>query len=340
MPACVNRMIVAIAAVGGSCACRAAEPVLEQLGIHQFQVVGTHNSYHVRPPSLTATVRANARAGEWDYTHAPLDIQLDRGVRSFELDVHDTDDGLQVFHVPVLDEESTCRQFRDALTTLRRWSEAHPQHFPISVLLEVKDDVPRLSKRVRPFDADSLERLDREVRAAFSDEQLLAPDEVRGSHDTLRAAVTTAGWPRLAHARGKIFFVLHEDGKLRDLYVGERKSLEGRAIFVRSDPSRSDAAVLVRDNPRDPDIPRLVQAGYLVRTRADSGLRPGQDSGRREAALDSGAHIISTDFPPGEPHADSGYMVSLGDRVEARVNPVNGPEAQRGALMHPAHDAQ
>lgn len=311
----------------------ASDATIEQLGIQHFQVIGTHNSYHLRPEakSLAASVGANRGAQEWDYSHAPLDLQLDRGVRSFELDLHDTDDGLEVFHVPILDQGSTCQNFGDALSTIRQWSDAHPKHFPISVLIEVKDDVPRLARRLRPFDSDALERLDRAIRDAFPKERLLTPDDVRGDHSTLREAVLAGSWPSLANARGQVMFVLHEDGKLRDLYVGQRRSLEGRALFVRSAPDREDAATLVLDSPRDPRIAEMVRLGYLVRTRADSGLHG--DASRRDAALASGAQIVSTDFPAGEADSKSGYVVEWPASAEARVNEVSAPKDLRGKLL-------
>ena len=52
----------------------------EPLRINHIQVLGTHNSYHIKP--FGPTVRA------YDYTHEPLDIQAESfGVRQFELDV-------------------------------------------------------------------------------------------------------------------------------------------------------------------------------------------------------------------------------------------------------------
>lgn len=61
-------------------------------------------------------------------------------------------------------------------------------------------------------------------------------------------------------------------------------------------------------DPHDDTIGKLVREGYIVRTRADSGLRQGaeNDTARRDAALASGAHIVSTDFPPGEAHPETG----------------------------------
>ncbi|MBI2824074.1 MAG: hypothetical protein HYX69_05195 [Planctomycetia bacterium] len=327
-PACLALLLL------GTMAARGAEPAGDDLRLNQLQVIGTHNSYHVRPSEKTlrssATLRPDAR--EWDYSHAPLDVQLDRGVRSFELDLHYKEGSFEVFHVPVLDDGTTCRKLADALATIRAWSDKHGRHVPISVLFELKTEGPRLDKRIREVDAAGLDALDELIRSVFPAERLITPDLVRGNASTLREAVTTTGWPALSDCRGRVFFVLHDEGRRRDTYTENHPSLKGRAMFVRSDEQRDDGAVMILDNPRSPDIPRVVGAGYMVRTRADSGLKPDQPGrpSRRDAALASGAHIVSTDFPPGEPHAETGYAVAFPDAAAARVNPVSGPENLRG----------
>ena len=306
----------------------AAEPrAVDELRINQLQYVGTHNSYHVRDKPITGR-----RGSEWNYSHPPLDVQLDRGVRSFELDLHYKNGEFEVFHVPLLDPGTTCRDLADALATVRQWSAAHPRHVPITFLFELKKDGPGLDKRIKEVDAAGLDQLDGVLRAGFAAGQIITPDDVRGRAKTLRQAITTTGWPKLGDSRGKVFFILHDRDKKRALYTEGHPSLRGRVMFVRSDENRDDGATLVLDNPRSPDIPRLAKAGYSIRTRADSGLRttsPGQPA-RRDAAFASGAHIISTDFPAGEAHAETGYIVKFADSAPARVNPVNGPEALRG----------
>jgi Phosphoinositide phospholipase C, Ca2+-dependent len=306
----------------------AAEPnALDELPINQLQVVGTHNSYHTREKPTT-----NPRALEWNYSHAPLDVQLDRGVRSFELDLHYKNGQFEVFHVPLLDEGTTCRDLAAALATVRKWSQTHPRHVPISFLFELKVEGPKLDKRIKHVDAEGLDRLDEVLRAGFSPAQIITPDSVRGTAATLREAVTTAGWPKLADARGKVLFILHDDDQKRALYTEGHRSLRGRAMFVRSDATRDDGATLVLDNPRDPKIGELAKAGYFIRTRADSGLRadPPAQPARRDAALASGAHIVSTDFPSGEADAKTGYVVDFANSAPARVNPISGPESLRG----------
>ncbi len=308
----------------------AADPAAhDDLRINQLQYVGTHNSYHLRDPKRKQQIRGS------DYSHAPLDVQLDRGVRSFELDLHYRDGQFEVFHVPLVDEVSSCPTLDDALATIRAWSEEHPRHVPISFLFELKREGPRIDKRIKAVDAAALDQLDAQLRAGLGKGQIITPDDVRGTASTLRDAVTSSGWPTLADARGKVLFVLHDNRQTRDLYTDGRPSLSGRVMFVRSDPARDDAATLVLDNPTDPDIPRLAKEGYFIRTRADSGLRadPPQQPARRAAAMGSGAHILSTDFPTGEADADTGYVVQFDGAAPARVNPVNGPADVAGQTV-------
>lgn len=315
--------VLAVEAVG------AEKAAVDELRINQLQYVGTHNSYHTR--DLTK----KGRVAEWNYNHAPLEVQLDRGVRSFELDLHYRNGEFEVFHVPLLDEGSSCRRLADALAAVNRWSQVHPRHVPISFLFELKKEGPRLDKRIKEPDAAGLDRLDEVLRAGIAAERRLEPDQVRGDAASLREAIAARGWPKLSDGRGKVFFILHDDGANRDLYLKDHPSLRGRAMFVRSDPTRDDAATFVLDSPRDPKIPELARAGFFIRTRADSGLNaasPGQPA-RRDAALASGAHIVSTDFPGGEPDPTTGYVVEFPGAAGARVNPVNGPQALAGQIV-------
>jgi len=301
---------------------------IDALRINQLQYIGSHNSYHLRP-TPSKTVR------EWNYTHAPLEVQLDRGVRSFELDLHYRDGQFEVFHVPLLDEGTSCRKLADGLAAVRKWSDAHPRHVPISFLFELKSEGPRLDKRIQYVDEAGLDQLDQLLSAAFPPERVISPDTVRGGTTTLREAIHSVGWPTLAASRGKVLFVLHDEGKQRELYEANHPQLKGRVMFVRSNDARDDAATLILDNPRDPKIPDMARAGYFIRTRADADLLrdPAKETARRDTAFTSGAQILSTDFPPGEPDEGDGYTVAFPDHAPARVNVINGPENLRGKAV-------
>jgi hypothetical protein len=303
---------------------------VEQVRINQLQFIGTHNSYHVRDPA-----KPNKNFSDWNYSHAPLDVQLERGVRSFELDLQYRKGKFQVFHVAMLDEGSTCRTLKEGLETVRKWSDAHPRHLPISFLFELKQEGPRFDRTITIPDAAALDQLDGVLRSVFPPERTITPDDVRGSAATLREAVQKSGWPTLESARGKVFYILHDEKKERELYTRDHPSLRGRAMFVRSDESRDDAATFVLDDPRDKDIPRLVKAGYFIRTRADSDLRTKgpRPLARRDAAFASGAQIVSTDFPSGEAQNATGFVVEFERSSPARINPINGPEGVRGRTI-------
>ena len=146
---------------------------VDDLRINQLQVIGTHNSYHVRKAPATG------RGSELNYSHPPLDVQLDRGVRSFELDLHWRNGEFEVFHVPAIDEGTTCRRLSDVLATVRKWSEAHPRHTPISFLFVLKQEGPRLDKRIKHVDAAGLDQLDTLLRGGFVAGQIITPDDVR-----------------------------------------------------------------------------------------------------------------------------------------------------------------
>ncbi len=312
--------------------CLAAQPVESSLRMNQIQVVGTHNSYHLRPPAgvLKAAIAVRKEAKDWDYSRQPLDQQLNQGVRNFELDLNlSKDKGWQVMHVPGFDGGTTVPTFRDALDVISRWSKAHPRHVPISLLLELKEEGFQLNKAYRrPTPAD-VEQLDEQLRAAFPGPQLLSPDDVRGKHETLWEAVHTSGWPIVADAAGKVFAVLHENGPNRAGYLAGHPALEGRAMFVESDLEQPHSAVLIRNNPKDPHIDELARAGYLIRTRVDSQGNIRADG--REQALRGGAHILTTDYPHGEIERDRAF--GFPDRAPAHVNPITGPPAMGGQQL-------
>jgi hypothetical protein len=81
-----------------------------------------------------------------------------------------------------------------------------------------------------------------------------------------------------------------------------------------------------RNNPlsNPGEIESLVERGYMVRTRADADTVQARtnDTTQRDAALASGAHFISTDYPV--PNLDfSEYQVTLPGGGVARCNPVS-----------------
>lgn len=312
------------------------------LRLNQIQVIGTHNSYKVRAPEpmFSQMLERYPQVLTLDYAHPALDVQLDRGVRSFEIDVYyypERDEKLRVMHVPRIDEASNVRTWRRALRVIKRWSDMHPGHLPISVLVEAKDDpIEELDVAVNPFTAEAFALMDAQIREVFPEDRLLTPDDVRGGHATLPEAIEKDGWPLLDDVRGQVFFCLHERGDLAAMYAEPSPVTEGRAMFLRGEGGKPWSAVFVIDDPRDPTLPDHARKGYIVRTRADANLREPRagDRTRFEAALESGAHILSTDYPAGWAYEPTNYVVEFPRGAVARVNPVSAPESG-GELLFP-----
>jgi Phosphoinositide phospholipase C, Ca2+-dependent len=366
-PSSSTAVVLAIALVAGACSDggpRSAYPRDGDLRLNHVQVLGTHNSYHLEAkPAVFAALAAfdAALAASLEYSHRPLAEQLtELGIRQIELDVFADPigglyadpagarvvgepeprrpeleaPGLKVLHVQDIDYRTTCLTFRACLEDVRVWSDAHPGHAPILVLVEAKDDVipdPLDLGFVipHPFGPAELDAIDADIRTVIPSEKLLAPDDVRGSHATLEEAVRTDGWPTLGESRGRLLFALDNESRIRDDYVAGHPGLAGRAMFVSARPPAAEAAFIkLNDSIGDHELIReVVAAGFIVRTRADGDTveaRSG-DTQRREAALSSGAQFVSTDYPEPDPRFETGYAVAIPSGEPARCNPVSAP---------------
>jgi hypothetical protein len=309
----------------------------ESLPINHFRVTGSHNSYkRALEPSWLKMLQQEdmALARSLDYTQLSLTEQLDRGLRALELDVHHDPQGgryrnplgnqilrqsgivpqpydlegkldlpgLKVFHIQDIDFRSYQLLFKDALKEVLTWSEAHPDHFPIYITMNAKDEIidrPDFRKPL-PFTSSALDSIDLEIRQVIPASKLLTPDVVRGSSETLEKAVLTKGWPRLQDAKGKILFVLDERGEKMETYRKGHPSLQGRVLFVLAQPGEAESAFMIMNDAKSEvaAIKKMVAMGYMVRTRADLDTQEARhtDYSRFDAAKASGAQIISTDY--------------------------------------------
>jgi hypothetical protein len=339
----------------------------DELRLDQVQVLGSHNSYHLQPePALFELIAEfdPATAAGLEYSHPPLPEQLDElGIRQIELDVFADPEGgryanralppvaglpaasgepaldepgFKVLHVQDVDFASTCVTFVACLEQVKGWSDAHPGHVPITILVEAKDDpldvgVPLDFAEPVPIDAAALDALDAEIRSVFAEDELITPDLVRGDAATLGAAVADHGWPALGAVRGRVLFALDNEG-LRDAYLDGHPSLAGRVLFTPSRPGEPDAAFAKLNDPIGDAaaIAAALDAHMLVRTRADADTVQARtnDTSRRDAALASGAQLVSTDYERPNP-SFSDYAVAIPGGTPAGCNPVTAPPGCR-----------
>ena len=298
-----------------------------------------------------------------DYAHPPLDEQFDDGIRQIELDVFADSKGgryahpagpaaeaaagvtvdpmenfsgaspdvmmkpgFKVMHVQDVDQHSSCQPFTACLKIVRDWSKTHPQHLPIFVLVETKQGKPLNIPHAttpEPFTAATFDALDQEIRSVFAADEMITPDDMRGTYATPNEAARADAWPTLAQARGKVIFLM-DQRNVGPVYLEAHPGLRGRVLFTNAAPGQPDAAFTEENDGTEQEIAALVKQGYLVRTRTDADTKEGRSGStlRRDHAMASGAQILSTDYPKAEPAQWTGYFVSFAGGAMARCNPV------------------
>lgn len=331
--------------------CLAASPgIADDPALNHFQVVGTHNSYHIEPGEAERNfirVRGEAEVQGLAYSHPPLPEQFDSGIRQIELDLFADfeggrfaepavfklaklvggpapapfDDpqgvmkkpGTKILHFPGFDFRTNVATLTLALEQTRDWSLAKPKHHPILVLLELKGTAVNWNDK-------NLRLLEKEILTTVDRKHFLTPDDVRKQHQNLRTAIVTDGWPTRDSLRGKLILALDNTGDVRTNYLAPDPTLKERLLFPSAPTETHPSAGFFKINDPVSDfkrIKRLSDQGFLIRTRADASTREARanDLGRRNKAFASGAHFISTDFP--KPDSDfSQYQVVLPEQAK------------------------
>ena len=251
---------------------------------NKIQVFGTHNSYHIAPESTTVD--------EWNYTHDPLDVQLDKGIRQFEIDVvwDPEREVIAVQHVPILDARSTCDLLLECLEVVTYWLDAHPNTVPLQILIEPKTEIATWSM------TQHMDQLDNELRQGLSG-KLWTVDDQWGESETLRQSVVEGGFPTVGELRGKVLLALLDGGDPFDAYTRDESDIRDRVMFPLMEAAHEWAGYFLRDNPYSEDISHLHEQGFLIRTRADAGLV--YDEERWMTAYNGFANAISMDTAEG-----------------------------------------
>ena len=241
--------------------------------------------------------------------------------------------GFKVMHIADIDFRTHYSTLEKALKALKDWSDNNPTHTPIFIMIEAKDSgIPLFpnSAEVLPFTEDAFDEMDDLVASVLGKEKIIVPDQVRGDYRTLQEAVLARNWPSLKSSLGKfVFMLLPSAGGMSEdnAYIKRHPLLENRMMFVQSEIGQPHAAFLLLDNSisRKQDIINAVAKGYLVRTRSDIETYEAKvnDMTRANAAFESGAQVISTDFfKPGNAYGTS-YLVKIPNGLPVRLNPVN-----------------
>lgn len=331
----------------------------QTLKMNQTQVIGSHNSYKIgiEKPLMDIIISERPEAMGLNYSHIPITQQLELGLRSLEIDVlFDPDGGrfskpkgldmvkaqgveakpynekimkdpgFKVLHIPDIDFRTHCSTFKACLSDIRDWSKSHSDHLPIIITINPKNAGLDRSgfAEVIPFNKIAFDALDKEIFEIFNENELITPRQIKGKATTLREVIIKTGWPNLEKVRGKILFVLDSEKELTELYLNGDEDY-ARPMFSNTDPDNPHAAFFIMNNPikQEEDIIRKVKMGFMVRTRSDSDTREAQtgNKSRFEAAIRSGAQVISTDYYQKELSPNKDFEITFNGKY-SQCNPV------------------
>lgn len=150
--------------------------VPNDLRLNEIQVLGSHNSYRIRPDAdilevletLQGALPNSFNPKELDYSHLPLKLQFENyGIRQIELDLYQdptgglfynrlgyqfveksikskepklNEPGIKIMHIPDIDFNTHYLTFIEALQAIKDFSRDFPNHLPITIMLEMKTE--------------------------------------------------------------------------------------------------------------------------------------------------------------------------------------------------------
>lgn len=300
---------------------------------NELRFIATHNSYKAYNPFADTLMRRvigplgfayDEEGREWAYGFEPLSDQLDHGIRSFELDVMREKKGLRCAHIPLVDYASNCPDFRLALREIALWSDAHPGHLPITVLVESKGTVLSGGMLLHNFSLDDVLFLE-DMAAGALGERLYTPADMLGAYADFIEMRTEGEYPLLADMLGKILVIYHYSGPVSEAYAAADPSLRTQKMFSTmaqwydgdeddfwpaTDLNQSYACFGIDNWSESPALEvNAREHNMLVRTRCDTF--PWRDDAWEAQALATGAFILTTDWPPRGDLGDDPHVVTF-----------------------------
>ncbi len=285
------------------------QAVADGVRVNDLRMVATHNSYKYGLSTGTNLFYNHGipliMGNLYDYVYDPYTVQLNSGIRSFEIDLNKikTDDQggfeLMCAHSPLLESNSTSIDIRQGLEEFKMWSDYNPNHMPVIVLVEIKGS-GLLSQYVE-MDKEGLLCFDNMIKDVFG-EKLMTPEKVLGSCENMKEVREQNLYPTLGDSMGKFFFVLH-DGRASEDFIDIDDSLKSQNMFfsvqneerMQTESIMDNSLFLILNGPENEKIPEYIKDdNFMIRTRLDMFAQIDED--RKIAGMKSGAQILTTDY--------------------------------------------
>ncbi len=294
------------------------------LKFNELRYIATHNSYQTESTDEMKKIYKNlseltfglSGSGTADFVSPTITEQLNNGIYSMELDVETFDRNGEIsftcMHSPYLEMGTSCYDFELTLKEISMWSDNNPNHLPITIIIEPKEIFIPLENMEFP-NIDYIKAFDETLRTNLGD-KLFTPADMLGEHESFAALRADDGWHEVKDMLGKVLFLLHDCNVTED-YIDIDASLKSQAMFPMledRDADRDCASFILLNKPSDAVqlSEEFIKNGKLiVRTRADKYNEISEE--RRHLAFESGAQIISTDYPVKDDLKPDDYYVSF-----------------------------
>lgn len=296
--------------------------------LNELAVIGTHNSYQLLTNTpkrlLKKIIKVLSFGLDTDKTEFEMDtltVQLEHGVRKFELDLQtvdkDGDISFIVTHDPITDSVTSCYNLEKTLEEISLWSDNNPGHLPVYLLIEPKADLTTV-KNIKNFNIAYALELDKLIKEALGD-RLLTPAQALGNFESFIEMRTADSWPTLKECAGKIIVLFHPNAITQE-YINTDSTIKTQAMFPVLGMGSADETyasfILNNDaNNAAQQSNTVKEKKLMVRTRADE--YPHFSDDRYAQANASGAQIVTTDYPPrtvrekDHTYSFDGYMFKL-----------------------------
>lgn len=283
---------------------------LDYLKLHynEASFKGAHNSYQ-RDETLIEQIT-------W-HEDAPSDA----GCRAVELDISQSDNGLEwsVGHKSSYD--TNYRQLSQFLSELQVWSRNNPDHDVITLYLDLKHVATstfpsQLDQYICDYLGDYLG--DQSARSAF-----YTPGQLMGDCTSVPEGARTNGWPTLGELRNQ--FIVCLTGNAQDKATYAATSPKERLCFADQDESEGSApssadCVFFNYHLFSNDADTWGPVFKAASTRQDAIIRGYVLDGESlwNKALAAGCHVLATDKIKGHQWA------KVGNEPFVKLKPLNG----------------
>lgn len=303
------------------CGFNISEAITGQIKINQMRYLCTHNSYkqglHKPANFFYNYIIPYAIGKKSNYGYDNITQQLNIGIRGFEFDLYylenEDEYRFECYHNSWLETNSSVVDFEKGLEEIKMWSDYNPNHMPIFITIEPKDDVP--FDKAKGMGKVELEKLDNLILEYFP-EKIITYSQMLNGYGSFQEMREANGYIKLEDCIGKFVFLLHEYENFEE-YIDITAENRAMIPLVWASSLKENKYLDLTCFAQDHDyfhpekLEPLIADNYIVRTRLD--IYPKYEFETTTARLATGAQLVCTDYPPSYDHVYEEYTRTISE---------------------------